>query len=80
MALARLTAGLRGNGTAKVVRGWSSSAGGRAGAGQAWEEKAPGRPYCSLPVPGGACERAGEGLFTRASSDRTRGDDFKLKD
>jgi len=31
-------------------------------------------------VPGGACERAGEGLFTRAWSDRTRGNGFKLKE
>jgi len=30
-------------------------------------------------VTGGACERAGEGLLTRAWSDRTRGDGFKLK-
>jgi len=31
-------------------------------------------------VPGGACERAGEGLLTKACSDRTRGDGFKLKE
>jgi len=31
-------------------------------------------------VPGGACERAGEGLFTSTWSDRTRGDSFKLKE
>ena len=24
------------------------------------------RSYCSLPVPEGACKKAGEGLFTRA--------------
>jgi len=45
----------------------------RAGAVKPGEEKAPGRPYCSLSVPEGACKRAGEGLFTRAWSDRTRG-------
>jgi len=27
----------------------------------------------------GACKKSGEGLFTRACSDRTRGNDFKLK-
>jgi len=31
-------------------------------------------------VPGGACERDGEGLFTRAWSDRTRGNSFKVKE
>jgi len=31
-------------------------------------------------VPQGACKRAGEGLLTRAWSDRTRGDGFKLKE
>jgi len=28
----------------------------------------------------GACKRAGDGLFTRAWSDRTRGNVFKLKE
>ncbi|KAK4820896.1 hypothetical protein QYF61_007974 [Mycteria americana] len=28
----------------------------------------------------GACKKAGEGLFTKASSDRTRGNGFKLKE
>ena len=28
----------------------------------------------------GACKKAGEGLFTRACSDRTRGNGFKLKE
>ena len=28
----------------------------------------------------GACEKAGEGLLTRAWGDRTRGDGFKLKE
>jgi len=43
----------------------------RAGAVQLKEEKAPGRPYCGLPVPEGAYKKAGEGLFTRVWSDRT---------
>jgi len=34
----------------------------------------------SLPVSEGACRKAGEGLLTRAWSDRTRGDGFKLKE
>jgi len=37
-------------------------------------------PYCSLPVPEGAYKKAGEGLLTRASSDRTRANGFKLKE
>ncbi|KAK4815546.1 hypothetical protein QYF61_003638 [Mycteria americana] len=47
---------------------------------QPGEEKAPGRPYSSLPVPEGAYKKAGEGLFTRACSDRTWGNGFKLKE
>jgi len=43
-------------------------------------EKAPGRPYCALPVSEGACRKAGEGLLIVAWSDRTRGDGFKLKE
>jgi len=31
-------------------------------------------------VPEGACKKAGEGLFTRACSDRTRGNGFKVKE
>jgi len=46
----------------------------RGGAVQPGEEKAAGRPDCSLPV------RAGEGLFTRAWRGRTRGNGFKLKE
>jgi len=52
----------------------------RVGVVQPEEEKAVGRPYSSLPVPEGAYKRAGEGLFTRACSDRTRGSGFKLKE
>jgi len=36
--------------------------------------------YSSLPVPGGAYRKAGEGLFTRAWSGRTRYNGFKLKE
>ena len=43
----------------------------RGGAIQPGEEKPPGRPYSSLPVPERAYKKAGEGLFTRAGSDRT---------
>jgi len=43
---------------------------------QPGEEKAPGRP----PVPEGTHKKAGEGLFTKACNDRTRGNDFKLKE
>jgi len=43
-------------------------------------EKASGRPYRSPPVPEGAYKEAGEGRFTRAQSDRTRGNGFKLKE
>jgi len=42
--------------------------------------KAAGTLYSSLPVPEGAYKLAGEGLFTRACSDRTRGNVFKLKE
>jgi len=41
------------------------------------EEKAPGRPYNSLPVYKGGLE---ERLFTKACRDRTRGNGFKLKE
>ncbi|GAB0181280.1 hypothetical protein GRJ2_000593300 [Grus japonensis] len=47
---------------------------------QPGEEKAPGRPNCSLPVPEGAYRKDGERLFRRAWSDRTRGNGFKLKE
>jgi len=39
-----------------------------------------GRPYCSLPIPEGSYKKAGEGVFTRASSDRKRDYGFKLKE
>ncbi|GAB0197219.1 hypothetical protein GRJ2_002187200 [Grus japonensis] len=39
-----------------------------------------GRSNCGLPVPEGACRKAGEGLFIRECSDRTRGNGFKLKE
>ncbi|GAB0175482.1 hypothetical protein GRJ2_000013400 [Grus japonensis] len=50
---------------------WDCSAG---------EKKALGKTYCGLPVPKGAYRKAGEGLFTRAWSDRTRGNGLKLKE
>jgi len=43
-------------------------------------EKAPGRPHSSLPVLEGAYKKDGEGLFTQACSDRTRGDGFELNE
>ena len=51
----------------------------RVGAVQPGEGKALGRPYCGLPVPERAYKKAGEELFTRARSDRARGDVFKLE-
>jgi len=48
---------------------------------QPGEEKASGeKPYSSLPIPKGAYRKAGEGLVTRAGSDRTRSNGFKLKE
>ena len=52
----------------------------RAGVVQPGEEDAPGGPYRSLPVPKGACRKAGGGLFARACSDNTRGNGSKLKE
>jgi len=51
----------------------------RVGVVQPAKEKAPGTPCSSLPVPEGAHKKAGEGLFERACSGRTRSNGFKLK-
>ena len=53
-----------------------------AGAFQPGEEKAPRRPDSGLPGPEGAYRIAGEELFIRAGSDktRTRGNGFKLEE
>ncbi|GAB0186891.1 triadin [Grus japonensis] len=66
---------------------WSESRGGpqrrqaeRVGIVQPREKVAAGRSNCGLPVHKGAYKRAGEGLFTRAWSDRIRGNGFKLKE
>jgi len=53
---------------------------GRAGAVQPGEEKALGRPYCSLPVLKGTCKKDGDKLFSRACCDRTRDNGFKLRE
>jgi len=50
------------------------------GALQPGEEKVPGRPYSSILVPEGAYRKAGERLFIRACSNRTKGNGFKLED
>lgn len=47
------------------------------GAGQ---EEAPERPHSSLPVLERAWKKDGEWLFTWVDNDRTRGNDFKLKE
>jgi len=52
----------------------------RVGAVEPAGEGAPGRPSSSLPVPERAYKKAGEELFTRACSDRTRGNGFELKE
>jgi len=68
----------------KLSEGWNTSA-----VMKGWESwhcsdwrrgKALGRPYRSLPVPKGAYKTAGEGLLTRASSDRTRDNVIKMKE
>jgi len=46
---------------------------------QSGEEKAPGTPYSSLPVPEGTYKKAGRGLFLKACSDTTQDNGFKLK-
>jgi len=47
---------------------------------QPGEKKPPGRPYSSLLYLKGAYKRDGEILFTRAWSDRTSSNGFKLKE
>jgi len=44
------------------------------------EEKAVGRPYSSLPVAEGHQQESWRGTFTRACSDKTRGNGFKMKE
>ena len=39
-----------------------------------------GGPDSGLPVPEGAYRKAGDGLFIRACSDKSRGNGFKLED
>ena len=71
--LVDLSAGSEGWNPSAVRKGWESwgcSAWGGEGTRETLEQ---------LPVPGGACKRAGEGLVTRAWSDRTGSDGFKLK-
>ena len=46
----------------------------------AWRTEGSGRSYSSLPLTKGGLQKTGEGLFTRAYSDRTRGNGFKLKE
>jgi len=50
------------------------------GAVQPGEEKAGGRPYSSLPVPGGTYRKDGENIFGRACCDGTRSNGFKLRE
>jgi len=50
----------------------------RVGIVQPGEEKALETPYSSLSVPEEACNKAGEVLFTKACTDRTTGNAFKL--
>lgn len=46
---------------------------------QPGEQKAAGRPQSRLPVPTGACKRAGKGLFAKACSDGPRANGFKTE-
>jgi len=50
------------------------------GAVQPGEEKVMGRPIAAFQYLKGAYRKAGEGLLTRACSDRTRSNGFKLKE
>ena len=68
-----LERGQRGHRDGQRLEPRSVRAAGRAGAVQPGAEKAPGRPDSRLPAPKGADRKAGEGLFTRAGSDGTRG-------
>jgi len=43
-------------------------------------EKTSGRPHCCLPIVKRAYKQWGEQLFTWSDSDRTRGDDLKLRE
>jgi len=52
----------------------------RVGAVQPGEEKALGRPYCGISEHKGGYSKAGGKHFSRACSDRTRGNGFKLKE
>jgi len=46
----------------------------------AWRGEGSRETLEQLPVPGGVCKKAGEELYTRPWSDRTRGNGFKLKE
>ena len=48
------------------------------GAVQPREEKAPGWPYSSLPVPEGAYRKDGEGLFTRENFSKVKEGRFRI--
>lgn len=51
----------------------------RVGAVSPGDKKALGRPYRTFQYLKVAFQKAGDGVFTRALSDRTRGNGFKLK-
>jgi len=46
---------------------------------QPGEEKAPGKPCSSLPIPEGSYKKGGDRLFIRTCCDRTRSNGFKLE-
>jgi len=52
----------------------------RVGAVRPGEKKAPGDVIAAFQYLEGGYQKAGQGLFTRAWSDRTRGNGFKLKE